>query len=271
MTMWKSGCLKKYEFGLALSGGGTRGFVHIGALKFLDDLDLRPDLIAGTSAGSLAGVFYADGYGPDEIMDLFKASHMNHFVEWQMPKNSIFNFNGLRKFLKSNLRAKKFESLKIPLKVVVSDLGKGKYEVYEKGDLIEPVIASCSIPILLNPVLINGRYYVDGGLFKNFPVSLIKNMCEHVAGVNLCISPQVKKINSIPQIAEAVYNYIFSNNTSYDRSLCDILIEPKGILDYNMFDVEACVETFQLGYETAYRAFEDFAGKRKSHRKFWLR
>ena len=88
-----------YNLGYALSGGGAKGFAHLGALKVLDRNGLKPDVIVGTSAGSLAGVFYADGYTPDEIAELFKGKEFRQFIEFTKP-TAGFKTTGLQSFLK---------------------------------------------------------------------------------------------------------------------------------------------------------------------------
>jgi NTE family protein len=245
---------KKYKLGLALSGGGARGFAHPGALKAIEDSGLKPEIIAGTSAGALAGVFYADGYRPEEIMELFANKDFKEFAEIQIPKVAIFGNSGFRKFLKKYLRAKTFEDLSIPLKVVTTNLDDGKSATFQKGPLIDPVVASCSIPILFNPVVIDSVNYVDGGLFKNFPVSEIRSECEKVIGVN--VSPLVsKKYNkTIMHIAERSYHYMSRNNTLLDRQLCDTLIEMEDLTYYKTFDLVSAEKIFKIGYDHAQKA-----------------
>lgn len=92
--------IKPYHFGLALSGGGARGFAHVGALKVLDEMGVRPDIISGTSAGSLIGVLYADGYTPDEIIDLFSSLNFSDLAEITIPRSGFFKITRFRNFLK---------------------------------------------------------------------------------------------------------------------------------------------------------------------------
>ncbi|MDL2223859.1 patatin-like phospholipase family protein [Bacteroidales bacterium OttesenSCG-928-M06] len=247
---------KKYNLGLALSGGGARGFAHPGAIKAIENSGLRPEIIVGTSAGALAGVLYADGYTPEEIVGLFIGAEFKEFAEIQIPKAGIFSTQGFRKFLKKHLHAQTFEDLSIPLHIVTTNLDEGKSVVFHKGPLIEPVIASCSIPIVFEPVVIRGVNYVDGGIFKNFPVSVIRSDCEKVIGVN--VSPMVsnKYNKTIMQIAERSYHYMSRGNTLLDRKLCDILIEMEDLISYKTFDLVNANKIFNIGYEHAKKALE---------------
>ncbi|MDR2145120.1 MAG: patatin-like phospholipase family protein [Tannerella sp.] len=249
---------KKYKLGLALSGGGARGFAHIGVLKLLEDCGLRPDVIVGTSAGSLIGVLLADGYRADEIKTLFTGREFSEFASMQIPKMGLFDMNRFRQFVKRIVRADNLEELQIPTIVMATDLDHGYAQAFTKGSIHETVTASCSVPILFNPVKINGTNYVDGGVFHNFPVSIIREDCEIVIGSN--VSPVVpdKYSKTIVGIAERTYHYLFRANTYKDREMCDILIETEEFGLFKMFDLKNVNILAQIGYTAAERAFEQF-------------
>ena len=165
-----------YKLGLALSGGGAKGFAHIGVFRLLEECGLKPDIIVGTSVGSLMGALFADGYTSDEIKELFTGREFSEFAQLQIPKSGLFDSKRFRYFLRRHLRAKTFEELKTPLVVVATDLDNGESHEFRSGPIVEAVTASCSIPIIFSPVVINGVHYVDGGLFHNFPVSIIREV-----------------------------------------------------------------------------------------------
>ncbi|MDR0543013.1 MAG: patatin-like phospholipase family protein [Dysgonamonadaceae bacterium] len=248
---------KKYRLGLALSGGGARGFAHPGALKAIEDFGLKPEIISGTSAGALAGVLYADGYAPEEIIKLFVGKDFREFADIQVPVAAIFGMSGFRRFLKKHLHAKNFEDLSIPLKVVATNLDEGKSAVFDTGPIIDAVVASCSIPVVFNPVLIDGVNYVDGGIFNNFPVSTIRSLCDKIIGVN--VSPLVpKKYNkTIMQIAERSYHYMSRTNTLLDRTLCDVLIEMTDLAYFKTFDLVNSEKIFKMGYGYSQKALSE--------------
>ncbi|MCL1934620.1 MAG: patatin-like phospholipase family protein [Candidatus Azobacteroides sp.] len=245
---------KKYRLGLALSGGGARGFAHPGALKAIEDYGLRPDIISGTSSGAIAGVLYADGYTPEEIINLFIGREFREFVDIQIPIVAIFGIAGFRRFLKKHLRAKNFEDLHIPVKISATNLDEGKNAEFDQGPIIEPLIASCSIPIIFNPVMINGVNYVDGGVCKNFPVSPIRSICNKIIGVN--VSPLVSKKYSktIMHIAERSYHYMSRTNTLLDRTLCDVLVEINDLVYFKTFDLVNSEKIFKIGYDASRQA-----------------
>lgn len=246
----------KYFLGYALSGGGARGFAHLGALKVFEEFGLRPNVLVGTSAGSLAGVFYADGFSPDEIAELFQHKDFKDFVELTVPKSGFFKSTGISKFLKKNLRSSKFEQLQIPFKAVATDWENGRIGVFSEGDsLIDAVIASCSVPLVFKPKIIDGIPYVDGGLLKNFPVSIIRNECKFVVGVNVSLAmPLPEKVN-MKNTAERVFKLMSNSNTLVDRKMCDILVETPSFEKYFMFDLKNINQIMELGYTSAAEAF----------------
>jgi predicted acylesterase/phospholipase RssA/glycosidase len=246
---------RKYRLGLALSGGGAKGFAHIGALKLLEECRLMPDIISGTSAGAVAGVLFADGYEATAIQKIFTGREFSEFARLQIPKDGLLDNDRFRKFLERHLRAKEFEELKIPLVVVATDLDNGRSHAFRSGPIVDAVVASCSIPIVFSPVAINGVHYVDGGLFRNFPVSTIREECEWVIGVN--VSPLIphKYKQTIVGIAERSYHYLFRSNTVEDRRKCDILIETEDVGGYKTFDLDNVGLIAGIGYDAAVRAF----------------
>lgn len=247
---------KTYKLGLALSGGGAKGFAHIGVFKLLEECGLMPDIIVGTSVGALMGTLFADGYSADEIKELFTGREFSEFARLQIPKSGLFDSQRFRSFLKRHLRAKSLEELQIPMVVMATDLDNGVSHGFREGPIVDAVTASCSIPIIFSPVVINGVHYVDGGLFHNFPVSVIREECERIVGVN--VSPLVpqKYKQTLFHIAERSYHYMFRANTLEDREMCDVLIEAEEFGLYKTFDLENVELISNIGYEAAVRAFQ---------------
>ncbi|MDR0370799.1 MAG: patatin-like phospholipase family protein [Prevotellaceae bacterium] len=242
---------KKYRIGVALSGGGIKGLCHAGVLKALDEYGVRIDIISGVSAGAIVGAMYADGYTPDEIAALFEDMSFRQMTKLQIPDGGIFRIDSFERFLKKHLRAKTFEELKIPLRMVATDLDKGESVVFMHGELIPPIIASSSVPILFSPKIINGVHYVDGGVLKNFPVSTIRDECQTVIGINA--SPLVAREYkpSLMNVASRTYHFMFKSNILHDKEICDLLIEPVEMGNYETFGVEKSREIFELGYKEA--------------------
>jgi len=137
-----------YKTGLVLSGGGTRGFAHLGVLQALNEEGIYPDVIAGASAGALAGVLYCDGISPQEALKIMKGSSRLNYMKPTMPRDGLLLLSGIKKILEDHLHAKTFGDLKIPLYVSATDLNNGKAVYFSNGPRLEPIIASASIPEL---------------------------------------------------------------------------------------------------------------------------
>ncbi len=263
-----------YYLGYALSGGGAKGFAHLGALKVFESYGLKPDVIAGTSAGALAGVFYADGFTPDEIGELFKKSELRKFIEFSIPKSAFFKSTGVARFLKDNLRSSTFEQLKIPFRVVTTDWENARTVVFSEGkSLVDAVVASCSVPLVFNPIYIDDTPYVDGGLMKNFPVSVIREECKYVIGVNVSLITDLPEKATIRNSAERTFKLMSGSNTLVDRSLCDILVEATEAQRYFMFDLNNIDKISEIGYECAATALGEEKSLhivRRCHRHYQL-
>lgn len=238
-----------YNLGLALSGGGAKGFAHLGVIQALIEKGDNPDIISGTSAGALAGVFIADGYTPEEVMEIFTSRKKKEFVDLTISYSGISKMTHLSNLLKKYIRAKSFEDLSIPLYVITTDFDNGEIVGFSKGKLIDPIIASCSVPIIFTPVVINGVHYVDGGLLKNLPASVIRPYCNQLIAINLNPLYKKKFSDSLKGVAERSLQYLVNSNVEIDKTLCDMLIEPN-LREYTMFDLEHANKIFQIGYNS---------------------
>lgn len=246
-----------YKIGIALSGGGIRGLCHAGVLKALEEHGIKPDILSGVSAGAVVGALYADGYSPDEIASLFTDISFRHMTKIQLPDGGFFNMDVFEKFLAKTMRAKTFEELSIPLRVVTTDLDKGRSVTFTSGKLIEPIIASCSIPVLFSPKIIDGVHYVDGGVLKNFPVSTIRGQCDKVIGVNASPIVADEYKPTMLNVATRSYHFMSRSNILPDKELCDVLIEPLDMGNYEIFDADKGHEIFELGYRSANQLLEN--------------
>lgn len=252
---------RPYKFGLALSGGGAKGFAHLGVLQALLERGLVPEIISGTSAGAFAGVLYADGNSPKEILKMFENKAFNEFAQFSIPHAGLFKTNRFEAFLHRNIKARKYEDLKIPLISVATDIEEGKSVSFSEGSLIPTIIASCSFPVVFMPKEINGKHYIDGGLFRNFPVSVIRPMCDFVIGVNASPLTGQKFRSSMLYVAERSFHYMSSSNSMPEKRLCDILIESQDFTKYTTFDLDHVKEIYQLGYDVANQVLDKHIDK----------
>jgi NTE family protein len=239
---------EKYNIGLVLSGGGARGFAHLGLMQALNEAGIFPDIISGTSAGALAGVLYADGYSPKEILHLMSTGSRLDFMRPALPREGLLQIGGIIKILKSCLRAKTFEELKIPLFVTATDLNNGRAEYFSSGNLIDPVIASASIPVLFQPVLINDIYYVDGGVLDNLPLKPIENKCRYLIGSFVNPVGYMEKCSGLINIAERTFMLSMSKEINEKAKKFDLFVAPPELRNYKILDPEKAEDLFKLGY-----------------------
>lgn len=247
---------KPYKIGIALSGGGIKGLCHAGVLKALEEQGIKPDIISGVSAGAVVGALYADGYSPDEIAKLFEDISFRQMTKFRIPDGGLFRIDAFENFIFKNMRAKTFEELNIPLRIVATNLDKGQSVVFSKGNLIDPIVASCSVPVLFTPKKINGIHYVDGGVLKNFPVSTIRDDCDKVIGINASPLVADEYKLSLMNVASRTYHFMFKANILHDKELCDLLIEPVDMGNYDTFEVDKGREIFELGYQSTKQLLE---------------
>jgi len=248
---------KKYKVGLVLSGGGTRGFAHLGVIQALNEAGIFPDVISGTSAGALVGVLYADGYSPREILTLMSWDSRFDFMRPALPREGLLQINGIIKILKTCLRSKKFSDLKIPLFVSATDLNNGKVVYFSEGDLIEPVIASASIPVLFQPVKINNISYVDGGVLDNLPIRPIENQCSVTIGSFVNPVGHIEKISGLISIAERTFMLSMSKDILDKSKRFDLFIAPAELRKHRFLDPEKSQEIFDIGYKATKEKLED--------------
>jgi NTE family protein len=242
--------MKKYKTGLVLSGGGTRGFAHLGAIAALFDKGIKPDVISGTSAGAIAGAFIAAGKNPHDILETFKKGSFFNYTKLQIPRDGLMKLDGLKELFHREIPAKNLEELDIPFFVTISNLNKGTVEYRNTGPLGETVLASSSIPILFAPVLIGTDLYVDGGLLDNIPIEPIKHDCEQIIVSNISPINPSDKIKNLIEIATRTFYMSVNANMKEVRKYAGIYIEPEGIDKYEILSRTHADELFELGYSS---------------------
>ena len=167
---------RQLRIGLALGGGAARGFAHIGVIKTLEAQGIVPDLIAGTSAGSVVGALYAAGFNGFELQRLAMQMDEGAIADWSLPSRGLFRGEALQNFINKSLENRPIERLPRRLAITATDLQSGELVVFERGNTGMAVRASSSVPAVFQPVAINGREYVDGGLVSPVPARVVRRM-----------------------------------------------------------------------------------------------
>jgi NTE family protein len=238
-----------HDIGIALSGGSARGIAHIGVLKALEENGMSPDIISGTSMGALIGVLYAAGHSPNHILELVKKDKIYNMVSLRIGQNGFFELNAVKHILEAEIPKNDFTALKKPFYLSVANISDGKNEVKgEQGPLFEFVLASCSVPVIILPQIIDGKTYIDGGLFDNLPAASIKDKCQTLIGVNVNFNGPMKKIEGIREVAQRIFSLGIEQNVIESRKLCDFIIEPKEIRHFTTLDFDKAEELVEMGY-----------------------
>ena len=248
---------KKYQLGVAFSGGGAKAAAHCGAIQALEEYGLRPNIVAGTSAGSLVAVLYASGYRPEQMIDLFSGlKFFKDIVTPRMPKGGFFDSKPLVEYIRQHVPFQKLEDLPIPTFVVASDIEHGCTKVFSRGELAPRVVASCSIPVIFRPMAINGVHYVDGGAFQNLPGPALRDKCEKVIALNLNLLNEGEYKENIVSVAYRSFSMMFMSNTIADARSADLAID-LDTTGCTPFDMSKLEELFFRGYNSAVRALEE--------------
>ncbi|HUH51846.1 MAG TPA: patatin-like phospholipase family protein [Flavobacterium sp.] len=251
--------------GLVLSGGGTKGLAHAGVLKFLEEQQIKPTQIAGTSAGAIVGSLYAFGKTPEEILAFFKAIYFFHWRHFTIRKAGIIDSDSFKNYFQGFFKEATIGDATTDLHITATDLIKGRLKIFDKDTLVaDALLASSSFPGVISPYNINGDLYSDGGILNHFPTDVLLGKCDTMIGVY--VSPindvQAKDLNSIRAVTVRAFDLLSANNHLQKFNNCDWLIEPKQLSHYGTFETNKSKmdEIFNIGYETAKKNFKEFKG-----------
>ncbi len=165
--------------------------------------------------------------------------------------------DAVKRILANEISEDNFSALKIPLFLSVANITDGKNEVKEEGSLFDFVLASCSVPVIIVPQRINGKTYVDGGLFDNLPAASIRDKCKTLIGVHVNYEGGVEKLESLRDVAQRTFNLSIEQNTTASRKLCDFMIEPHEMQNYSLWDFDKVDELVEIGYNAAEKIIKE--------------
>lgn len=235
--------------GLVLSGGGARGIAHLGVMKALLEMGISINRIAGTSAGAIAGVMIANGYSPDEALKIVEASSFMKHLRPAWNRMGLLRIDTVIELYRKYLPHDSFEALKIPLHVAAVDLNEGELDVFESGELIRPILASACLPGIFEPMVLNKRQYVDGGVLNNLPVELIENKVDILIGSHCNPFGLTKPITSMRGVIERSLILAVQSKTKERFAKCNVLVEPPELANFAISDVKRARELFRIGYQ----------------------
>jgi NTE family protein len=237
---WKNKLMKyfkKKKVGLVLGCGGAKGLSHIGVIKFLEEMDVKIDFITGSSIGALIGGAYASGLSIKEIEDIALETDLTSTAKLFSPgfgKSGLVTGTKVQEFLSSKFSNKNIEDLKIPFTAVATDIITGQEIHFSKGDLVEAIRASISIPIVFQPVIWNNIVLVDGGLVNPVPINVARKMgADYIIAVNILSSknmPDIKHDKKRPNKIDL--DKPLEIIPALQRKLEDLIIDHKWIRNF---------------------------------------
>ena len=172
--------------GVALGGGFARGISHIGVLKVLEEENISVDLVAGTSVGAIIGAAYCGGMSTAELAEMAGRLRFRDFARLTLSRYGFYNNDRMVRFFARLLKKHTFEDLAIPLAITATEFRTGEPVVFTKGELVDPIRASCAYPGIFLPVEIGGRSYIDGMLAYGVPTTPLRQMgADRVIGIYL--------------------------------------------------------------------------------------
>ena len=281
--------IQRKKIGLVLSGGGAKGFAHIGVLKVLEEAGVKIDYIGGTSMGAVVGGLYASGYNARQIDSIFYNTNFDELLSDYIPRNSksfyekrndqtyaialpfnkfslgvpvalskgMYNYNLLCRLTNNVRHIRDFKKLPIPFLCIATDIETGKPVLLNEGYLPLAILASSAFPTLFSPVEINGRMLIDGGVANNYPIDEVKNMgAEIIIGVD--VQDDLKDRNGLKdatRILVQISNLQMIESMKEKVKKTDIYIKPD-ISNFNVISFDEGRSIIRTGEEAAFSVYE---------------
>ena len=217
------------KIGLALGGGAARGFAHVGVIAVLEEAGLKPQLIVGTSAGSLVAALYASGKTSAQLQQTALNMEEVAITDWMLPifGRGMFRGEALARYVNDLVAGRLIENMTIPLGIVATDLNSGQAVLFQRGDTGTAVRASSAVPAVFVPVKISGHEYVDGGLVSPVPVRFARQMgADVVVAVDISNPPEANLAGDTLQILMQTFSIMGKSINQFELKDADVVVRP---------------------------------------------
>jgi len=249
------------RIGLALGGGAARGFAHIGVIQVLEENGIQPDLVVGTSAGSLVAALYASGKGGTSLAQLADGMDETVFTDWSFPGRGLLRGEALAKYVRDNTAGRTIEQMHLPLGIVATDLDSGQAILFQRGDPGTAVRASSAVPAVFLPVRIGLREYVDGGLVSPVPVRFARQMgAELIIAVDISAAPEGNATGDPMRMLLQTFAIMGRSINSFELREADVVLRPK-LPGVSGADFTARKRAIQAGRDAALAALPQLRAK----------
>lgn len=277
------------KVGLVLSGGGAKGFAHIGVLKVIEEAGVKIDYIGGTSMGSVIGGLYATGYNAAQIDSIFQSTNFDELINDFIPRSSknfyekrndelyalvlpfnkfkvgipealskgMYNFNLLSSVTRSVRYQRDFQNLPTPFLCIGTDIETGKQVILNKGNLAQAIIASSAFPSLFSPIMIDDRLIIDGGVTNNYPIDEVRKLgADIIIGVDVQDDLLTRKsLKDATKILVQINNLHTIEKMKENIKKTDIYVKPD-IRDYGVISFDKGKEIIKKGEDAAFAVYE---------------
>lgn len=287
--LWSQPQVKKPKIGLVLSGGGAKGFAHIGVLKVIEEAGIKIDYIGGTSMGAVIGGLYASGYNAAQIDSIFHTVDFDKLINDYIPRGSknfyekrndelyavtlpfnnfrigipealskgLYNFNLLTRLTRNVKNIHDFNQLPIPFLCIATDIEKGEQVLLNKGNLAQSMLASAAFPSLFSPVEIDGKVLIDGGVVNNYPIQEVLDL-----GADIIIGVDVQEglkdrtaLRDATKILIQITNFSMIDKMKENVQKTTVYIQPD-IKEYSVISFDKGKEIVVKGEEASFAVYE---------------
>jgi NTE family protein len=234
--------VRPIKIALVLGGGAARGFAHIGVIKVLEAQGIVPDIVVGTSAGSLVGALYAAGNNGQALQKLALAMDEAAISDWSVPffshSTGVLKGEGIQQYVNKTINHVPIEKLKMLFGAVATDLRSGQPILFRRGNTGLAVRASSAVPSVFQPVRIGNAEYVDGGLVSPVPVSFARKMgADFIIAVNISAQPDAQPAGNTFEVLLQTFAIMGQSINQYELKQADIVIRPElGAMKGNDFN-----------------------------------
>jgi NTE family protein len=218
----------KLRIGLALGGGAAKGFAHIGVIKMLEANGIHPDVVSGTSAGSVVGALYASGMDPFQLQETAFTLDQNNIRDVRLFSGGVVQGQKLQDYVNQLVKNRSLDKLNVPFAAVATQLETGQRTVFVRGNTGQAVRASSSVPGVFEPVEINGKHYVDGGVVSPVPVDAARQLgADVVIAVDISSKADGKNPQGMLNIVGQSISIMGQKLGEQELARADIVIRPK--------------------------------------------
>jgi len=249
------------RIGLALGGGAARGFAHIGVIQVLEEAGIKPDLVVGTSAGSLVAALYASGRSGQELAATALTMDEGAITDWAFPSRGVIRGEALARYVREQTGGRTIEQMKMPLGIVATDLDSGAPVLFQRGDAGIAVRASSAVPAVFQPVKIGEREYVDGGLVSPVPVRFARQMgAEMVIAIDISSPPDGNPTGDSFKLLMQTVAIMMRSINRFELREADFVLRPT-LVGVASADFNSRVRAIRAGREVATQMLAELKAK----------